>query len=399
MPDDIALTQRPDTQATSRLRLVDADAHLDPPHIMWREYLPAHLRELAPYIEEGEEHDWVVFEGKKRPLQMINNQAGRTGKNFKMTGRLSDMRVAWQPQARLADMDHDGIEAAVIYGGGPLGTMNSELYIASFEAYNRWLHDFCGTDRKRLAGVAYLPMRDIDETLGLLRKAAALGFHNVNIPAFPQSSDGISTSARVAAIAAGQGAALTGNPASDKSYADPEFDRLWAEISELDLTVTIHLGGRVPRFGEKKHFLPDMSMSKLAMAEPINILIYGGVFQRFPKLRFVSAESGVGWFAWMAEYMDRVWEKQRFWTESVLTQPPSYYMDQNIYGSFINDRIGVMCRNEPGGKNIMWSSDYPHSETSFPNSHAVIARDFTGVPEAETQEIVGERARRVFAVG
>lgn len=399
MPDDIVPQQSPVAKLPDRLRLVDADAHLDPPHTMWREYLPQQLRALAPYIEEGEEHDWVVFEGKKRPLRMINNQAGRAGKDFKMTGKLSEMRVAWQPQARLADMDHDGIEAAVIYGGGPLGTMNSELYIASFEAYNRWLQDFCATDRKRLAGVAYLPMRDIDETLGLLRKAAALGFRNVNIPAFPQSSDGITTSARVAAIAAGQGAALTGNPESDKSYADPEFDRLWAEISERDLTVTIHLGGRVPRFGEKKHFLPDMSMSKLAMAEPINILIYGGVFQRFPKLRFVSAESGVGWFAWMAEYMDRVWEKQRFWTESVLTNPPSFYMDQNIYGSFINDRIGILCRNEPGGKNIMWSSDYPHSETSFPNSHAVIARDFTGVPDAEVQEIVGERARRVFSVG
>jgi predicted TIM-barrel fold metal-dependent hydrolase len=399
MPNDTALTERPSVKLPAKLQLVDADAHLDPPHDMWRNYLPAHLRDLAPYIEEGEEHDWIVFEGKKRPLRMINNQAGRAGKDFKMTGKLSEQRVAWEPQSRLADMDHDGIDAAVIYGGGPLGTMNSELYIASFEAYNRWLQDFCAADRRRLAGVAYLPMRDIDETLDLLRKAAALGYRNVNIPAFPQSSDGVTTSARVAAIAAGQGAALTGNPETDKSYADPEFDRLWAVISDLDLTVTIHLGGRIPRFGEKKHFLPDMSMSKLAMAEPINILIYGGVFQRFPNLRFVSAESGVGWFAWMAEYMDRVWEKQRFWTESKLTQPPSFYMDQNIYGSFINDRIGVMCRNEPGGRNIMWSSDYPHSETSFPNSHAVIARDFGGVPEAEVREIVGGRARRVFSVG
>jgi predicted TIM-barrel fold metal-dependent hydrolase len=401
MSNNLTLTERPQPKPPLQYTLVDADAHLDPPHLMWREYLPAHLREFAPYIEEGEEQDWIVFEGRKRPLTMSSNQAGRAGKDFKMTGgKLSDLRAAaWQPQQRLTDMDTDGIDAAVIYGGGPLGTMNTELYIASFEAYNRWLQDFCATDRKRLAGVAYLPMRDIDETLGLLRKAVALGLRNVNIPAFPQSSDGISTSARVAAIATGQGAALTGNPESDKSYADPEFDRLWAEISDLDLTVTMHLGGRIPRFGEKKYFLPDMSMSKLAMAEPMNIMIYGAVFQRFPKLRLVSAESGVGWFAWMAEYMDRVWEKQRYWTGSTLTNPPSFYMDQNIYGSFINDRIGVMCRNEPGGRNIMWSSDYPHSETSFPNSQAVIARDFVGVPEADVNEIVGGRARRIFSVG
>src|SRR3546814_7859937 len=102
------------------------------------------------------------------------------------------------------------------------------------------------------------------------------------------SADGISTSARVKAIRSGQGAALTGDPTGQRSYAEPEFDRLWQEISDLDMTVTIHLGGRIPRFGEKQHFLPDMVMSKLAMAEPIAILIFNGVFQRFPKLLFVT---------------------------------------------------------------------------------------------------------------
>jgi predicted TIM-barrel fold metal-dependent hydrolase len=388
-----------ESAGTASLRtLVDADAHLDPPHDMWRTYLPAKLHEFAPYIEEDKEHDWIVFEGKRRPLRMISNQAGRTGKNFKMYGKQSEMRAAWLPEQRLADMDLDGIEAAVMFGGGPLGTSNSELYIASFEAYNRWLWDFCGAARKRLVGVAYLPMRDVDETLRLLRQAAKLGFRTVNIPAFPQASDGITTSAKIEAIATGQVAALTGNPTGNRSYADAEFDPLWAEIQDLDMTVSIHLGGRIPRFGDKKHFLPDMVMSKLAMGEPIAVAIFGGIFQRYPKLRFASVESGVGWFAWMAEYMDRTWEKQRFWTDSKLTQKPSFYMDQNVFGSFINDRLGILCRNEPGGRNIMWSSDYPHSETTFPNSRDVIARDFVGVPEADIRQIVSERARYVYSV-
>jgi hypothetical protein len=193
--------------AAKQRTLVDADAHLDPPHNMWREYLPASLRELAPYIEEDKEHDWIVFEGKRRPLRMISNQAGRAGKDFKMFGKLSEMRAIWLPQQRLGDMDLDGIEAAVMFGGGPLGTSNSELYIASFEAYNRWLWDYCGADRKRLVGVAYLPMRDVNESLSLLRQAAKLGFRTVNIPAFPQAADGITTSAKIEAIATGQVAA------------------------------------------------------------------------------------------------------------------------------------------------------------------------------------------------
>lgn len=399
-------TKQPSSQASAGLqgdkavkrKLVDADAHLDPPHEMWREYLPAPLRELAPYIEEGAEHDWICFEGERRPMKMINNTAGKTGDKFKMTGKRSEMRAAWLPEQRLADMDTDGIDAAVLFGGGPLGTTNSELYIASFDAYNRWLWDFCAADRKRLVGVGYLPMRNIDETLGLLRTVAKLGLRTVNIPAFPQSADGISTSAKVKAIRSGQGAALTGDPTGGRSYADPEFDRLWAELCDLDITVTMHLGGRIPRFGEKQHFLADMVMSKLSMAEPVAIAIYNGIFQRFPKLRMVIVESGVGWMSWMAEYMDRTWEKQRFWTESPLTEKPSFYMDRNVYGSFINDRLGVLNRNHPGGRNIMWSSDYPHSETSFPHSHQVIDRDFEGIPEKDINDIVCERARKLYSV-
>jgi len=379
-------------------RIVDADAHMDPPHQMWKNYLPERLRELAPYIEAGPEHDWIVFEGNRRPLRMISNQAGREGKDYKMFGRLSDMRAVWDPATRLADMDTDHIDAAVLFGGGPLGTKNSELYIASFEAYNRWIWDFCAVDRRRLVPVAYVPMRDVNETIAMLRAVAELGFRSVNIPAFPQSADGISTSSTVKAINVGQGAALAGNPGGSRSYLDPEFESLWAEIEALDLTVTMHLGGRIPRFGEKQHFLPDLVMSKLAMAEPVAIAIFGGLFQRFPRLRLAIAESGVGWLSWMAEYMDRTWERQRYWVESPLQEKPSFYMDRNVYASFIHDREGVLNRHEPGGRNIMWSSDYPHSETSFPRSRDYIRRDFAGIPAAEVQEIICHRARALYGV-
>lgn len=397
--DDAAPSPRSQRQVETRPpRVVDADSHLDPPYEMWAEYLPAQFRALGPRIEEGDEHDWIVFEGKRRPLRMISNQAGRAGKDYKVFGKRSEMREAWRADLRLADMDSDHIDAAVLFGGGPLGTSNPDLYLASFDAYNRWIWDFCSADRRRLIPVAYLPMRSVDETLGMLRDVAKLGFRSVNIPAFPQSADGISTSATVQNIKSGQGAALTGNPAGARSYADPEFEPLWAALTELDITATMHLGGRIPRFGEKPHFLPDMVMSKVAMAEPVAILIFNGIFQRYPKLRLVTVESGVGWFAWMTEYMDRTWERQRYWVDSKLQDRPSLFMDRNVYGSFINDRVGIVNRNLPGAGNIMWSSDYPHSETSFPNSLDVIARDFEGVPEQDVRAIVCERASRVYFV-
>ncbi|MDE2597500.1 MAG: amidohydrolase family protein [Sphingomonadales bacterium] len=376
--------------------IVDADAHIDPPHDMWRDYLPASLRDLAPVIEEGDEVDYIVFEGTRRPVRMINNQAGRSGKDFKMVGKLSEQRAVWDPHTRLADMDSDGIDAAILFGGGPLGTFNNDLYMASYEAYSRWVMDWCGVDKRRLVPIGYVPMRDIDETIGHIRRLAAMGFKAINLPAFPQNPDAWSTTSGVAALKEGQVSALTGDPKGKLQYYQPEFDRLWQVICDLGLVVTMHLGGRVPRFGDKQHFLPDMPMSKMAMAEPVGIFIFNGIFQRFPDLKLVQVESGVGWFAWYCEYVTRTWEKQRFWTESPLTESPAFYMNRNVFGSFIQDRTGIVSRYLPGGRNIMWSSDYPHSETTFPRSREIILRDFDGVPAEDTRDIICNRARALF---
>jgi predicted TIM-barrel fold metal-dependent hydrolase len=396
---DVALAERPQSKSAWSLGpIVDADAHIDPPHDMWRDYLPAHLRELAPRIEHGDEHDFIVFEGNRRPVKMINNQAGRAGKDFKMFGRISDQRAVWDPATRLGDMDSDGIDSAIMFGGGPLGTTDNDLYIASFDAYSRWVMDFASADRRRLVPIGYVPVRDIDESIEHITRLAKMGFKAINIPAFPQNKNAWSTTSGVKALKDGQVSALTGDPKGELQYYQPEFDRLWSTIVDLGLVVTFHLGARVPRFGDKQHFLPDMPMSKLSMAEPIAILLLNGVFQRFPDLKVASVESGVGWFAWFTEYLDRTWEKQRFWTDSPLTEKPSYFMERNVFGSFIQDRAGILCRDMPGAGNIMWSSDYPHSETTFPHSREVILRDFDGVPEPATRDIICNTARKLYGL-
>lgn len=217
---DLATFDRPigEVQQWTLGEVVDADAHIDPPHDMWQEYLPVHLREKAPRIEEGEDCDWVVFEGNRRPLQMINNQAGRDGKDFKMRGKRSDMRAAWDADFRLSEMDLDGMSQAVLFGGGPLGTFDNELYMASYVAYQNWVWDWCGADRKRLHPVGYVPMRDIDETIGHVERLAKMGFRTINLPAFPQNADAWNTSSNVANMKAGQVSALTGDPKGALQY-------------------------------------------------------------------------------------------------------------------------------------------------------------------------------------
>ena len=380
----------------SRYRIVDADQHVDPPHTFWQDYLPAHLRDLAPTIEEGDEHDWVVFEGGKRPLNLLSFLAGKEEINFKQKGKLADLRSAMSASKRLSDMDDDNIDCAVLFGGGPLPTRNSELLVESYRAYNRWLADFCAEAPDRFRGVAYLPMRDVEESITFLREIARQGFRSINLPAYPQAADLSSTSAGIKNMADSQVAALTGDPSSKRAYWQSEFEPFWAEVSDLDITVTMHLGGRITRFGENDHFLPDHLMSKISMAEPVCVAIYGGLFERFPKLKWAMIESGVGWMAFAAQYMDHSWGKHRHWVGNKNPHPPSHYMDQNIWGSFLRDRIGIEMRHMPGGKNIMWSSDFPHSETTYPHSRDWIARDFDGIPDADMREIVGGIAGRLF---
>src|SRR5262245_16363725 len=117
-------------------KLIDADAHVNPPATFWKDYMPAKLLDLFPRVEAGapgDPHDWIVFEGTRKPLSVLSSVAGRA-KQFKAEGRMDDIRRgSWEPPARLADMDADGVYTAVMFGGGPLGTLNNELYLASFD--------------------------------------------------------------------------------------------------------------------------------------------------------------------------------------------------------------------------------------------------------------------------
>jgi predicted TIM-barrel fold metal-dependent hydrolase len=374
--------------------IIDADAHVNPPPTMWETYLPKAYSDLAPKLEQGDDCDWIIFEGQRKKVNLIGAQAGREGA-YKIQGKLSDARVGgWMAPARIDDMDADGIDVALLFGGGSLGTGNFDLFLESFGAYNRWLADFCSHDPKRLKGVAYLPMLDVDHTIKLVREAAAMGMKSVNIPAFPQSSESLKKWGAKGV----QLAALTGDPAGERQYRDAEFDPLWATFVELDMGVSFHLGTRGSRFNEPVNFLPDLPMGKVTMAEPIAIMIYGGVFDRFPKLRLGSIESGSGWFPWLANYMDRTWTMQAHWVGNDIKHPPSYYFDQNIYTSFISDPTAIKLRDDPGGKNIMWSSDYPHSETTFPHSQNVIRDHFKGVPDKDRDWIVAGCAKKFFGL-
>ena len=354
--------------------LISADSHVNPPPTMWAEYLPASLRDQAPRIESTDEGDFEVFEGKRKPVLGINAMAGKRPEDYSLTvRRLQEQRAGgYEPAARLADMDADGVRAEVIYGGGPLPSQKDELRIASYAAYNDWLADFCAKDPKRLIGVAYLPTDTPELAVAEVRRTAGRGLKGGVIPRFP----------------------------GDGEWFDPEWDALWRALLDVGWAAAIHVGGRGRQAGmpslDATGFMSDLLMSKFAMAEAVSRFVLSGVLARYPDLDVVSVEGQLGWLPFTQYYLDHIWEKHRFWTKSELRERPSVYFRRQVYATFMEDPVGLREREHIGIDNIMWSSDYPHSETTWPNSQKLTSEWASDFPEEDRRKILFGNAQRLY---
>jgi len=355
-------------------KLISADSHVNPPATMWAEYLPESLRDQAPGVESTDEGDFQVFEGRRTPILGINSMAGKKPEQFSWNvRRLEEQRPGgFDPTARLEDMDADEVQAEVIYGGGPLPSAQPDLRRASYVAYNDWLADFCATEPKRLIGIAYLPCDTPEIAIAEVKRAGKRGLKGCVIPRFPGEGD----------------------------WYQPEWDGLWPAILEQGWAAAIHVGGTgrtavMPTL-DSVGFISDLMMSKFAMAESVARIVLGGVLEKHPDLHVVSVEGQLGWIPFAQQYLDHVWEKHRFWTKNELPNPPSFYFQRQVHATFMEDPVGLRERDHIGVGNIMWSSDYPHSETTWPNSRKLTDEWMEGFPEEDRRKILYENAANLY---
>ncbi len=164
------------------------------------------------------------------------------------------------------------------------------------------------------------------------------------------------------------------------------------------MSLNFHLGTKPITRGVEANLMISISCNKAMMAEPMTSLIFSGVLMRHPKLKAVSVESGIGWMAFLIPWMDHVWERHRYHTESPLEEPPSFYWHRQILGTFIDDIVGVQNRQIIGVENIMWSSDYPHINSSWPHSQEYIDTHFKGVPEDEKRKMIADNVANLYKI-
>jgi predicted TIM-barrel fold metal-dependent hydrolase len=272
-------------------------------------------------------------------------------------------------------MDH--LRAEIIYPGLGLfisGAPDAEYLRECCRTYNDWLSEFCGAAPGRLLGAAMLPMKGpiawaAEEAL----RAAKKGLRTLAIP----------------------------TEVPGRSYHEQEFDQLWATVDDLGLPISLHVGTDEPfhskalRLGVGRAYVDSKICSpQRAMAD----LIWGAVPQKYPKLRFVIAEGGIGWVASVLRSMDHWWEDHHTWMEPKVDERPSFYFRRQFWATFEDDRAGVLTRELVGVDRLMWGSDYPHTEGTFPHSQEQVARDFAGVPETELYQMVAGNAAKLYGV-
>ncbi|MEE6270054.1 MULTISPECIES: amidohydrolase family protein [Streptomyces] len=300
------------------------------------------------------------------------------------------LRGGWDPAQRAKELDGDGVAAEVVFpdadavdsstaapfgvGLGLTGDQDPELGMAGARAHNRWLAEFCATDPERHCGVALLPVTgEVDTVVAEVHRARADGLGALMVPAMW-----------------GAGA----------PYHDRRYDPVWAAAAEAGMPVVTH-SGAAPREEYGDHLGIFVTEVTWWPARPLWFLLWSGVFERHPGLRFGVAESGCWWLPNLLWFMDRLYlgahGGKKLSPFAGLRRPPHEYLDRNVFVCATNTKRRELAqRYEIGVDNILWGSDFPHPEGTWPRTREWLANTFHDIPVTETRRILGTSAVEVF---
>jgi predicted TIM-barrel fold metal-dependent hydrolase len=372
-------------------RVVSADSHMTEPVDLWQERLDSRFRERAPRVIEnprGAGARYLFVAEGIPPFPIAGGfAAGRSGKELQALldrGYEAARPSGWDPVERIKDQDLDGVDAEVLYpslGMNLFSLGDGELQRACFDVYNGWLSEFCAHDPRRLYGVGLVSLEDVEAAARDVERIAALGL---------------------------RGLMIWGAPPAERPYSDRAYDPFWRAASEARLPVSLHIiasRGRVSlsvadAIGQGARVHAGIWYMRVIseIQESLAHLVFGGVLERFPGLRIVSAENDAGWLPHFNYRMDHVYDKHHeIWAESTPLRP-SEYVKRQVFATFQDDHTGPAQHAVFGADNFMWASDFPHSDSTFPESRAWIEKNFAGVPGRVRRKIVYENAVALYGM-
>ncbi|HKK51841.1 MAG TPA: amidohydrolase family protein [Myxococcota bacterium] len=302
----------------------------------------------------------------------------------------------WDATERIKDMDDEGIAGEVIFPntvppffrssvlicGNPPADQYA-LRLEGIRAHNRWLVDFCAEAPERRAGIGLIYINDIDDAIQDIEWIAKQGLRGgILLPHVPDDCTHILP-----------------------LYA-PEYDRLWAVCQEHDVVINQHGGTGSPDYGPYSVSLPIRLLETPWFSiRSYQHLLLSGVFERFPRLRYINTEAGCAWVPETLQRLDAVWERVRtgfagefqFNADSMPSEPPSHYAKRNCwYGASSASPAELKDRDVIGVERVCWGSDYPHYEGTFPHSRLAIRHTFHDVDPADTRAMLGTNAAALY---
>ncbi|MCZ6872163.1 MAG: amidohydrolase family protein [bacterium] len=356
--------------------VISADSHVqEPPDLYDR--LPKAMRDRAPRRVERDGKTYILVDGRKpRRIDLAESRATeddqhREFRNDPTGGRDLDLR--------LNDLARDGVVAEVIYPNQSLGLYMSpepayQMAVAS--AYNDWAIEHFRPHRERFAPVGILPVSNLHAAVVEVERMAKLGYRSVKVPITHRALP----------------------------YNRPEYEPLWAAIAASGLVLAFHAftnsEDEYPDdWGEEEGYGGALDFMAMRMADgqsPVSQIISGGVCDRYPELKFVIVECGAGWLAWLLYVLDEQAEKKHMWIQPKLSLRPSEFFARQGFITFTDDPIALHNISFTGADCLLWGSDYPHDEGSFPHSQAVIERTFASLTDDDKGKIVWDNARRLY---
>jgi len=372
----------------SYAKIISSDSHVVEPPNLWEDRMDSKFGSKIPHLRRGDDedpYDWWYYDNIKVGPTGAIAAAGKRFTNPQeiiQAGVFENVRAGgFIPEEHIKDMDLDGVYGGLIYPstGLPLfGMQNENLLRAVFAAYNDWLAEFCGAYPNRLKGVAEILLDDsVEEGIKELRRTTRNGLAGAMISSYPRVGE---------------------------SYNHPMYEPFWAVSEELDVPISLHVTtnrpGAVQLFKDGKitQTGADRCTHDYFVRQCLGHIVFTGVFERYPNLKLVSVEHELGWIPFFINRMDVTYKERyetapyRFKGETL----PSDFMRNNVYYSFQEDALGIQLRHMIGVDTLMWGSDYPHAESTFPESTRILGEILHDVPQDEKDKIVGANAAKLY---
>jgi predicted TIM-barrel fold metal-dependent hydrolase len=370
-------------------KVISSDSHVVEPPYLWEQRMNRQKwGDAIPELRKGGEDDptdWWYFDNLKFGPTGNISAAGKRFTNPKeiiQAGVFDNVRPGgFIPEEHVKDMDIDGVWGGVLYPstGLPLyGMENNDLLRDVFSAYNDWLAEFCSAAPDRIKGIGEILLDEgVDQGIAEMRRAKEIGLAGVMISSYPRVG---------------------------QSYDMPMYESFWAAAQEIDIPVTLHVTTNRPghkltvKDGKNAQSGADRVNHDYFVRMDLAQMIYAGVFERYPKLKVVEAEHEIAWLPYFINRMDMNYKERhenipyRFKGDTL----PSDFMRNNVLHSFQEDDLGIQMRDLIGVHTLMWGSDYPHAESTFPESQRILSEILQGVPQDEQDMIVGGNCAKLY---